>query len=322
MTKFFEQFTEKSNGAFPELKFNSATYHKTKQILEVRFIISAFDSEMFDEHKMASVKSVVESLFPGISIIITYIRTYADRTNVVSKVYEYFNKFEQLLFKYLSDKNIKVEVAEKEIDVKITFDTPAFILLKNTESDTKLKEYLDENFNGNISVGFVENVVDISNVSNITIPESHTPQTTEACRLIKTVGCDKVYSRGKVSGVTQMPSYISDIKQPTENIVLCGKISGLQHKEYKNKRYAPDDPNSKEPEMKPMFRCMLNDTTAQIECVCFPRQSDVELLKSLNEDDEVICLGNVTVSTYNGQLSYALDGIFRCSIQFDSIQRV
>lgn len=322
MTKFFEQFTEKSNNAFPELKFNSATYHKARQILEVRFIISAFDSEMFDEHKMASVKSVVESIFPGINVIVSYIRTYADRANVLSKVYEYFNKFEQLMFKYLNDKNIQLEVVEKSIDVKIAFDTPAFILLKNKESDIKLKEYLDENFNGNINVNFVENVVDITNVSNITIPESHATQTNSACRLIKTIGCDKVYSRGRVSGVTQMPSYISDIKQPVENVVLCGKISGLQHKEYKNKRYAPDDPNSKEPEMKPMFRCVLNDTTAQIECVCFPRQNDVELLKSLNEDEEVICLGNVSVSTYNGQLSYALDGIFRCSIQFDSIQRV
>ena len=92
MTKFFEQFTEKSNNAFPELKFNSATYHKARQILEVRFIISAYDSEMFDEHKMASVKSVVESIFPGINVIVSYIRTYADRANVLSKVYEYFNK--------------------------------------------------------------------------------------------------------------------------------------------------------------------------------------------------------------------------------------
>ena len=323
MTKFFEQFVEKSNGAFPELKFNSATYHKKNNVLEIRFIISAFDSEMFNDNKMADVKSIVEGIFPGVGIVVTYIRTYADKTNVLSKIYEYFNKYEQMLFKYLNDKNVQIDINDREIEIKISFDTPTFMLLKNTDAESKLKEFLDENFNGNIEINFVENIVDISNatINNLVEPQ-HSVQSSGACRLIKTSGCDKVYSRGKITGLSQMPSYIGDVKHPTENIVLCGKISGLQHKEYKNKRYNPDDPNSKEPETKPMFRCVLDDTTGHIECVCFPRLNDVEALKSLNDDEEVICLGNVSVSSYNGQLSYALDGIFRCSIQFDSIQQV
>jgi DNA polymerase III epsilon subunit family exonuclease len=119
-----------------------------------------------------------------------------------------------------------------------------------------------------------------------------------------------------------MPNYICDIKNPAENVVLCGRISGIQHKEYKNKKYNPNDPSSREPEMKPMFRCVIDDTTAKIECVCFPRQSDVDALKVLEENDQVICVGNVSISNYNGALSYALDGIFKCSIQFDSIQKV
>ena len=323
MTKFFEQFLEKSNGAFPELKFNSATYRRDKHELEVRFIISAYDSELYNENKIADVKSVVESIFPGINIVVTFIRTYADKINVTSKIYEYFNKYEQMLFKFLSEKNMQLDISDREIEIKISFDTPTFMLLKNTDSEARLKEYLDENFNGEISVSYIENVVDINNIKVEDLVETqHSHQASESCRLIKTTGCDKVYSRGKVSAITQMPSYISDIKNPTENVVLCGKISGLQHKEYKNKRYNPDDPSSKEPETKPMFRCVLDDTTGHIECVCFPRLNDVEMLKSLSEDEEVICLGNVSVSTYNGQLSYALDGIFRCSIQFDSIQQV
>ena len=322
MTKFFEQFIEKSNGAYPELKFNSATYQRKTNELEIRFIISAFDAEMFGDGKIADVKAIVEGIFPGVNITITYIRTYADNSNVLHKIYEYFNKYEPMFFKFLSEKNIAIAIEDKEIDVKISFDTPTYMLLKNSNSDYKIKEYLDEHFNGEIAVKLIENVVDISNVNITDIKPPQATKSSTACRLIETIGCDKVYARGKVSGVSQMPSYICDIKQPVENVVLCGKISGIQHKEYKNKKYNPNDPSSKEPETKPMFRCMLNDTTANIECVCFPRQSDVEILKSLNDDDQVICLGNVSVSTYNGQLSYALDGIFRCSINFDSIQRV
>ena len=322
MTKFYEQFLEKSNGAFPELKFNSATYHRNKHQLEIRFIISAFDSELFSDSKMDAVKEIIEGLFPGVNIVVTYIRTYADKTNVTSKIFEYFNKYEQMVFNYLSDKNIQVEINDREIDVKLSFETPTYKLLKNNNSETKLKEFLDENFNGTITVNYVEKVIDISNINVDTIFAPKAVQTSESCRLIKTTGCDKVYARGKISAISQMPSYIGDIKHPTENVVLCGKISGIQNKEYKNKRYDPNDPNSKEPETKPMFRCVIDDTTGHIECVCFPRQGDVEALKSLEENEEVICLGNVSVSTYNGQLSYTLDGVFRCSIQFDSIQQV
>lgn len=321
MTKFFEVFLEKSNGAYPELKFNSATYIRKNNELEIRFIISAFDAELFNEGKMDAVKATVEEMFQGVNVTITYIRTYADNANVLGKIYEYFNKYEHMFFSFLSEKGVTITIEEKDIDIKIVFDTPTYRLLKNSDFETKIKEYLDENFNGNISVKLIENVIDINNIKIEDIKPAPAPKSSKACRLITTTGCDKVYARGKVSGVSQMPSYISDIKQPVENVVLCGKISGIQHKEYKNKKYNPDDPKSKEPEMKPMFRCMLNDTTANIECVCFPRQTDVEMLKSLNEEEQIICLGNVTISTYNGQLSYALDGIFRCSIDFNSIQQ-
>ena len=164
MTKFFEAFLEKSNGAYPELKFNSATYTRKSNELEIRFIISAFDAELFNEGKMDSVKAIVEDMFQGVNITITYIRTYADHTNVLGKIYEYFNKYEQMLFKFLSEKNITIDFDEKNIDIKIVFDTPTYMLLKNSDFEAKIKAYLDENFNGNISVKLAENVIDISNV--------------------------------------------------------------------------------------------------------------------------------------------------------------
>ncbi len=322
MTKFFEEFLTKSHGAYPELKFNSATYYREKHSLDVRFIISAFDSKLYDDKKKAEIQKIVEDIFPGINVVVTYIRTYADKTVVTNKIYEYFNKYEQMLFKFLSEDNISVTVEEKEILIKISFDTPTYLILKKAESDVRLKEYLDESFNGNIEVEYIENEIDTSKIQVEDLIPNRTFTTSQSFRLIKTEGCEKVYARGKISGVNQMPNYICDIKNPSENVVLCGKISGIQHKEYKNKKYNPDDPNSREPEMKPMFRCVIDDTTAKIECVCFPRQNDVDALKTLEENDQVICLGNVSVSTYNGALSYTLDGIFRCSIQFDSIQKV
>ena len=160
MTKFFEEFTAKSNGAFPELKFNSATYYKDKHALDVRFIISAFDSKFYDDKKKAEVQKIVEEIFNGIAVNIVYIRTYADKTVVTNKIYEFFNKYEQLVFGFLKEENISVVVENKEINIQILFDSPTYVLLKNNETNLKLKEFLDEQFNGEIDVQFVEKVVD------------------------------------------------------------------------------------------------------------------------------------------------------------------
>lgn len=317
MTKFFEEFVNATGGKFKELKFNSAFYDTKNKVLTVRFIINTFVSRAsFDENKRAEVKTAVENLFPGVQIKVEYINTFADDRIVKNKVLAYFNDNQPMIFKRLADDNIAVEVKDNEIHIKLTFDTPIFKLLDASKVPESLTDYLDRLFNEEINVDLIEKFVAPEDYAVEEIVEERVIQNTRELRLVQVKIGEKIYSRNKIVGINQSPTYIKDAKEG-ENVILCGKVYGLQYKEYNNKKYEPGNP--KTPEKLPMFRLTLDDTTSKIETVCFPKQADVETIKSLADKDQIACIGKISTSKYNGTLSYAVDAIFRCEIDYDSI---
>lgn len=321
--KFFEEFTKESGGVFPELKLNSATYFKDKRELVIRFIISAFEIKRFDDAKQKRVLNIVSGMFPGIKVEVQYIRTYADANVVKNKISEFFNNRNQLVFRRLSDNNIDISVNDEEINVKLRFDTPTFKMLCAAESAEELKSYLDQSFNQSIDVA-TEEIFESSD-ADIEKSDGGLIETTvikdSALRLINVEVGDKIYTRGKIAGINQLPNYICDVKGAAENIVLCGKISNISQRSYKNKKYNPEDPKSGNPEL-PLVKFFLDDTTAKIECVCFPNEEAAAAISAIPERSQVICVGKVGVSAYNNALSFAVNGIFNCQIDFDSIQLV
>lgn len=321
MTKFFEEFVKTSEGAFPELKLHSATYLRDKHELQVRFIISAFAIRGYDKEKMAEVLECLQKILPGLKVEVQYIRTYADDTVVKNKIIEYFNKNQQMIFRRLSEENITLNVSDKEIFVKLTFETPTFKLLDAANCAETLKDFLDTNFNQDIEVSLVEKVVDLSTLNNDAVVPSPIFQEAQSLRLIKISTGEKVYSKWKIGGINQLPNYISDIKNPADNVILCGKISNISKSEYKNKKHDPENTRSG-PEKLPLVKFYLDDTTSKIEGVCFPRPEDVDSIMSLGQNDQVVCVGSVTISNYSNSPSLTASAIFRCSIDFDSIQDI
>lgn len=314
-SKFFEEFTKASKGCFPELKFNGATYRKDSRELEIRFIINTFARSNFDAEKEAAVLKVCEEMFDGVKVSVRYIKTYADNNVVKNKVLEYLNANNQLIFRKLTDKTIDIEVSEGNIDVAFNFDAATIAMLTSGNFTEKLKDFLDINFNENISVRLneIEDTEDIGRDHSSSIVVRH-----DSLRLVGVKVGEKLYARGKVEGINQMPGYIVDIKAEGENIILCGKVSGVARSTYRNKKYDPNNKKS-DPEFKPLVRFILNDTTADIEAVCFPSVEEAEGLDPLKDGDEVICLGRVGTSARGG-LSYMLNAVFRCEIDFSSIK--
>ncbi len=321
--KFFEEFTKISNGAFPELKLNSATYFKEKRELAVRFIISAFEIKRFDESKQARVSEIVGGMFPGVKISVQYIKTYADANVVRNKILEFFNSKNQLVFRRIADDSIDVSVSDAEINVLLRFDTPTYKMLFAGGTVDELREFLDVSFNQRIDI-VVEELfyavnTDIGANDDVFINTTVVKETN--LRLVSVSVLDKIYSRGKIAGINQMPNYICDVKGAADNIVLCGKITNISKRMYKNKKYNPDDPKFGNAEL-PLIRFILDDTTAKIECVCFPNGDEASVIESIPERSQIVCAGKVGVSSYNNALSFAVNAIFNCEIDFGSIKLV
>lgn len=315
--KFTEEFERASGGAFPMLKFRSALYQKDTGILTVRFLISAYDARAFDDDKKKKVDEVLSEIFAGVDVHAEYIRTFADEGTVRNKVMEYFNATNAIVFRALSAENVAVSADTDTVSVTLSLEPPLCKMLQTADGTGGLRDFLDNNFNQHISVTLRET-------------ESATPPVFDDLgesvvvkdpnmRLITVETGKKIYARGKIAGISRMPAYIADVKAAVDNVVLCGRVTGLTKRTYKNKKYTPDDPKNG-PEELPLVRFFLDDTTGRMDCVCFPRAEEASVFDSVGEKDEVVCAGKVTISSYNGAPSFAINAMFSAKIDFSSIQ--
>lgn len=321
-TKFFEEFRLRSKGEFDMLKFNSAVYYKEQRELVVKFIISAFEVKDFDDECKAKVQKIIEDMFSGVKVSVQYIRTYADASVVKNKVCEFFNRTNQMIFRRITDDSLKISIGEKDIEVKLIFDTPTYKMLMAGDAVDALTDYLDRSFNYEIDVlteEIVQNADEIISSEDVHI-DTTTLAVESGLRLVDAHVGDKIYSRGKMDGISQLPNYIADVSGACDNIVLCGKISNIDKRSYKNKKYNPNDAKSG-PETLPMVKFYLDDTTAKMECVCFPnKDEDAKKIVDLKEQSSVVCVGKVSWSQFSNSWSYMVSAIFGGDINFDSIQ--
>ncbi len=317
-TKFYDEFVAATDGKFPMLKLNGALFDKRANSLTVKFIISAFEISGFSEENKAEVLKTVQSLFPGISVEVQYIRTYADNAVVKNRILEYLNTNNQMLFRSLTDEHLKITVDDKDISVVLRLETPVYKMFTAGNLQDGLTDWLDRNFNQNIELS-AEEVASSDKDGGFKLSISNTASTDiSSLRLIEIEDGEKIFSRGRVAGITQMPNYIADVKGESDNLIICGKVSNLSKRTYKNKKYNPEDSKTGPAEL-PLMRFMLDDTTGKMDCVCFPRPEETEQIESaLEQCGQVVCVGKA--SKYNDTLSYTVSAMFACKINFDSIK--
>ncbi len=318
--RFIKEFERLSGGEFPELRLNGATYFTETGKLCIRFLLNAFLYKDFTENsaKTAKVLSVLEQIFPGVDIEVKYVKAYADVATVRNKTVEFFNSNNQMLFKKLNDNTLKIQVSDDVIRLTFCFDAPTCRMIAVGTLPDDLKFYLSRLFTERVEIRLEE--TEQTDEEEELLSSATTVRHT-ALRLVGVQTGEKLYVRGKIDAIAQLPNYIHDVTQEGDNIVLCGKVENVVRRKYRNKRFNPEDPKSG-PEELPIVSFMLNDTTGRMDAVCFPPASDDDCLSALEDGDEVICLGRVATSAFKGTLSYTVNAIFRCIIDYDSIHPV
>ena len=284
-TKFTEEFNSITDGAYPMLKLNGATYEKKNNLLTVRFIISAFEIQNFTDDKKESVLEAVKKLFPGIEVEIQYIRTYADKSVVKNKILEFFNNSNQMLFANLdNEENLSVNVDSEDIVIAIRLKAPLMMMLNAGDIKENLVNTLDRTFNQNIVLTTEEIPETENDLEAGFVFDTKSASVIGDLRLIDVETGRKVYSKGKINDISQLPNYIIDIKNESDGAVLCGKVSNVSRRAYRNKKYNPDDAKSG-PEELPMIRFMLDDSTGKMDTVCFPRPDDADKVEQMLNGD-------------------------------------
>jgi len=318
--KFEEEFEKLSGGKYSVLKFGGAEFFRGKKELVVAFNVSAYDIKHLTDDQRDDIKNIVQSLFPGISVAVRFNRTYADEKIVKQKIVGFLNSERQMYLIMLKPDSISVTVGEGAISVVIALGTPAHLMFKNAGVDVEIWEHLKKQFTEDVEVSLSEIPVDPKACDGGENIFADNVVYVEDARLISAKCGEFVYSaRTKPEQITTLPSYISDVKNPCENIVLCGKIFDISEKQYKNKDFDKKDPES--PEFKTLFRFRLFDQTAAIECVAFPKPKACEAFRALKNNDEIICRGRITESKYDGANSFVVSTVYRAeNIDYSTIR--
>lgn len=317
--KFIEDFARASGGEFPELKFCGATYYKNSTELTVKFLVSAFDYKTFmdDKQRLDKAERIVAEMFPGIKTNVQYIKTYADEAVVRNKAMEYFNATNAMLFRRLNPNNLVITVDDASIKIELRFDAAICKMLETGSQIDGLKFALERAFKQTTDIVLKEVELDVTEEEEYFA--STVAKNGASLRLVEIKPGAKIYAKGKIESINQMPNYIADVKSAGENIVLCGKVSGFSRRKYKNKKFNPDDAKSG-PEELPLIAFHINDSTGNIETVCFPRFDEADKIEQrMRDGDEVVCIGKVSTSAFTGMPNYAVNAIFSCKIDYDSI---
>ena len=81
-----------------------------------------------------------------------------------------------------------------------------------------------------------------------------------------------------------LPMYISDIKDTMEAATVCGRVVGLEKREYRNKNFGLNLPTggrfkkNTTDEKLPMYTFTIDDTTGKLSVVYFARDTKVNAL--------------------------------------------
>ena len=126
---------------------NSIKNTKPLKLINVNYKNFLFDFLAKNEN---AVLDAVKKCLPGVKVTIEYVRTYADETVVKNKILEFFNRYNQMIFKRMKDENVKISIGDDDIEINLTFETGAYTLLTANDTVEKLTDYLDNKFNYNI----------------------------------------------------------------------------------------------------------------------------------------------------------------------------
>ena len=214
-----------------------------------------------------------------------------------------------------SDIGVVIDDTTVNINCRVTEQFYEFLI--NKKHDKMIVNELDNNFFGEFNVTFIPQQTlqsnDILKEKEMEIERMIENTTILKPRLI-TVELYDTFVGNQIESREAVE--IASIKNPQENIYICGKINYFLKKSFVSKR-KDEQGNSIEKEY---FSFNLNDGTGKMNCVCFPAKRDFEAVSTLTDDREVIALGNV--EDFNGRINFKIKSMAYCKLPERKVEEI
>lgn len=361
MKKFDVEFKKLTNNKYPFLRFVRAEYSVGDNNLILHFLASAqaIDSGVLsDRVKDDIIKEVVNLVPDEITFAIKYTKVFADEETVRVILTQALKKYIGIAVSMIKPDDVSVVVNDYVIDIKIKAQKAYSSMIKTEDVKEKIVDYLNENFVENINFEVVDKYISdeekkkiaeksLKTVENagfscdIKVNEDGTIKEDEndvfsdlidpfedtiviygEARQIKATALENLVGKAYMN---VLPMYISDIKDTMESATVCGRVIGLEKREYRNKNYGLDLPKggrfkkNTTDEKLPMYTFTIDDTTDKLAVVYFAKDTTVNAIDlSLRDEKSVVVSGKL--NERNGAKQIMVDKMWLADVDYSTIK--
>lgn len=282
-------------------KLSHAVINETDELV-ITLLVDAtnYDTRLNEELKH-KVSDIIGDILPkNIIFHVVYKKTETSERYILQCINDFFYKESSLLFSKLGDVTFDIQIEYCLVKIKVGAPPDVFGYLADCGYDKQLSDYLESQIFESVEVEFFrtekksyDGIRKIRSVSSVR-PTLRVANVKIKVDLIGTIG--------------RKPVYIVDaLKKESENVTLCGKLSNVREAMSKNGKV--------------YFRFSIDDTTAKVDCMIFPRfPKQQEAMRSyLLEDIDIVAEGELRMDEKSGGFIFWVRRIAVCDIDYASI---
>lgn len=230
-------------------------------------------------------------------------------------IFQYVSTFIQTnfpsAFSIFKPENLMIENDDLCCKLKISMIDIYFKYLKAKNFEKELEKYLSKYYFKNFNV-------ELSEInSNNSIEDALIEQENIIQGMVDETNLNKNIENFNVLEVTKLIGeelnsecrFFDSLRKPVKNIVTAGKIKQIYEKTFKSKTAKNEDGTPKE---KAYYNFKLELRGEILDCVYFPKDTDLAKFQTLNENDEIVINGDI--EEFNNRTNCKVKQISLCKL--------
>lgn len=306
MEKVLDKFNEITENEFSFIKLSSVNVNVRKCTCEFNFIYPS-DKETLIKDRRDYIENVFGKLIKSVAEVkINLKKSHFDFDFFKADFFAFLSAYPTLA-STLTDKDVKCELSDGNYIIKLFLQQSVYDYCIAQNISQAIADFLDCNFCETVRAELISLGTTVSDVRETAAqPVSNfVLDRPDEGRLIRPQNVEDFIGRI----IYEPACYISDVKAPKENVVLCGSVSNIYVQNRKPKE-------GEEKTDKKFFKFVLEDFTDKISCVYFPTKKSVEQFGLLIPGKQIVARGKVDEDSYRGAgaKSFIIRDICLCTL--------
>ncbi len=296
-----ELINDRYDNRYSFLRVNKVEIDTADGRCEVILLYPYEKEKEFTQDDRAEITKWVKHMLPDkLNVEVAFKKSYVDESVLERCIFDFFKKKLPIVGGQISKSDVKTAVTEEFLSVEIAVGPKFYEYVEKEERlHETLKNYLDHQFSKEARIKLVRKEED--GEFNFDVGEERMVEFRQ--RLIDF----KERERGNIigKGISGQAMFISDVKAPSVDVTLCGRIESFTRRIAKSGYI--------------YYTFVINDTTGRINAKYFTRSKDRGALDGLTDGEEIVVQGNVDNDSFIKDIAVMVRRLSLARIDFEGI---